>query len=67
VGTQEGGKVLLFAVLGLDPARGLTVGVVRRIRELTYAGLGLAALGALAVRRAPRVPHPALIQRSEPS
>src|SRR5206468_684720 len=41
VGTQEGGKVLLFAVLGLQPARGLTVGVVRRIRELTYAGLGL--------------------------
>ena len=42
VGTQEGGKVVLFAALGLDPARGLTVGVVRRIRELAYAGLGLA-------------------------
>jgi hypothetical protein len=45
VGTQEGGKVVLFAALGLNPARGLTVGVVRRIRELTYAGLGLIALG----------------------
>ena len=47
VGTQEGGKVLLFAALGLDPARGLTVGIVRRIRELAYAGLGLVALGWL--------------------
>ncbi len=52
VGTQEGGKVVLFAALGLDPARGLTVGVVRRIRELIYAGLGLAALGWLTARPA---------------
>ena len=44
VGTQEGGKVVLFAALGLSPARGLTVGIVRRIRELAYAGLGLLAL-----------------------
>jgi hypothetical protein len=50
VGTQEGGKVALFAVLGLSPARGLTVGVVRRIRELTYAGLGLVALAWLSAR-----------------
>ena len=50
VGTQEGSKVLLFAVLGLDPARGLTVGIVRRIRELTYAGLGLLALAWLSAR-----------------
>jgi glycosyltransferase 2 family protein len=47
VGTQEGGKVVLFAALGLHPARGLTVGVVRRIRELVYAGIGLLALGWL--------------------
>jgi hypothetical protein len=50
VGTQEGGKVVLFAALGLSPARGLTVGIVRRIRELTYAGLGLVALGGLSAR-----------------
>jgi hypothetical protein len=54
VGTQEGGKVLLFAALGLNPARGLTVGIVRRIRELTYAGLGLVALGWLSARPAVR-------------
>jgi hypothetical protein len=52
VGTQEGGKVLLFATLGLDPARGLTVGIVRRIRELIYAGLGLAILAWLTARAA---------------
>jgi uncharacterized membrane protein YbhN (UPF0104 family) len=57
VGTQEGGKVLLFAALGLNPARGLTVGVVRRIRELAYAGLGLAALGWLTARPAPAPGH----------
>jgi hypothetical protein len=59
VGTQEGGKVALFAALGLNPARGLTVGVVRRIRELTYAGLGLVALGWLSARPtadAPQLP-----------
>jgi Lysylphosphatidylglycerol synthase TM region len=50
IGTQEGGKVLLFAALGLNPARGLTVGVVRRIRELAYAGLGLVALSWLSAR-----------------
>ena len=63
VGTQEGGKVLLFAALGLSPARGLTVGVVRRIRELAYAGLGLAALSVLAARPA----LPETFYRSEPS
>ena len=52
VGTQEGGKVLLFSTLGLDPARGLTVGVVRRIRELAYAGLGLGVLAWLTGREA---------------
>lgn len=57
VGTQEGGKVVLFAALGLSPARGLTVGVVRRIRELAYAGLGLVALGLLSARQRPAVPR----------
>jgi glycosyltransferase 2 family protein len=66
IGTQEGGKVLLFALLGMDPARGLTVGVVRRVRELAYAGLGLAALGLLTARPAPPLAAAGLV-RSEPS
>lgn len=44
VGTQEGGKVLIFTVLGLDPAKGLALGVLRRIRELTWALIGLLIL-----------------------
>lgn len=43
-GTQEGGKVLIFTLLGLDPAKGLAAGIVRRIRELTWASVGLAIL-----------------------
>lgn len=43
-GTQEGGKVLIFTLLGLDPVKGLAVGILRRIRELTWAAVGLAIL-----------------------
>lgn len=41
-GTQEAGKVLIFGALGLDPATGLAVGILRRVRELSWAGFGLA-------------------------
>ena len=44
LGTQEGGKVLIFTLLGLDPARGLALGILRRIRELTWALVGLLIL-----------------------
>ena len=43
-GTQEGGKVLIFTILGLDPAKGLALGILRRIRELTWASVGLLML-----------------------
>jgi putative membrane protein len=54
VGTQEGGKVLIFTILGLDPAKGLALGILRRIRELTWALVGLVILSRqqLAVRPA---------------
>ncbi|GIW44778.1 MAG: hypothetical protein KatS3mg077_2060 [Candidatus Binatia bacterium] len=42
LGTQEGGKVFIFALLGLDPAKGLAAGVLRRIRELFWVAVGLA-------------------------
>ncbi|GBD24767.1 hypothetical protein HRbin30_00080 [bacterium HR30] len=41
LGTQEGGKVLIFTLLGLDPGKGLAAGVLRRFRELFWAGVGL--------------------------
>jgi glycosyltransferase 2 family protein len=43
-GTQEGGKVLIFEVLGLDPAKGLALGIVRRLRELSWSMVGLIVL-----------------------
>jgi len=44
VGTQEAGKVAIFTVLGLDPAKGLALGILRRLRESTWAGVGLLLL-----------------------
>jgi len=53
LGTQEGGKVLIFTTLGLDPTVGLAVGVLRRIRELTWALFGLAIAGRATMSRTP--------------
>lgn len=43
-GTQEAGKVLIFTILGLDPAKGLAMGILYRVRELTWALIGLGLL-----------------------
>jgi hypothetical protein len=43
-GTQEAGKALAFALLGLNPVQGLAAGVICRIRELIWAFIGLAIL-----------------------
>jgi glycosyltransferase 2 family protein len=43
-GTQEAGKALAFAMVGLSPAQGLAAGVIYRIRELVWAFIGLAIL-----------------------
>lgn len=53
VGTQEGGKVLIFTLLGLGAAKGLSLGILRRIRELVWAGIGL-----LLLSRAHTLPQP---------
>jgi uncharacterized protein (TIRG00374 family) len=54
VGTQEGGKVLIFTMLGLDPAQGLSFAIMRRIREMVWAGVGLLILSRDAAVRPPR-------------
>jgi putative membrane protein len=46
MGVQEGSKVLIFTVLGLNPAKGLALGIIRRIRELTWALVGLLIFSA---------------------
>jgi hypothetical protein len=48
VGVQEGGLYAVFLALGLDPARGFSLGLIRRLRELTW---GLAGLAILALYR----------------
>lgn len=52
VGVQEGGKVLIFTLLGLGPTKGLSFGILRRIRELTWAAIGLVIFSRL--QAAPR-------------
>ena len=50
-GTQEGGKVLIFQMLGLDPVKGLALGIVRRLRELSWSMVGLVVLARHHARR----------------
>ena len=45
LGAQEGGKVVIFLALGLPPAQGLALGLIRRLRQLTWAVVGLLVLG----------------------
>jgi uncharacterized membrane protein YbhN (UPF0104 family) len=46
LGALEGGNVAAFAALGLPGAAGLSFSLVRRLREATWAVIGLAALAA---------------------
>ncbi len=41
LGTQEAGKTAIFVGLGLPPEMGFTLGLIRHVRELTWAGFGL--------------------------
>ncbi|MBX3028396.1 flippase-like domain-containing protein [bacterium] len=50
-GVQEGGKALIFSLLGLDPAKGLVLGIVRRLRELTWSSVGLVVLARHQARK----------------
>lgn len=45
IGVQEGGLYAIFLALGLDPARGFSLGLVRRLRELVWGLVGLTILG----------------------
>ena len=56
IGTQEGGKVAVFAALGLPASLGLAFGLVRHVRELSWAGIGM-LLYFLSARRRGWRPH----------
>jgi uncharacterized protein (TIRG00374 family) len=42
LGTLEAGQVWVFAALGLDPALGLSLSLIVRLRDVLFAGAGLA-------------------------
>ncbi len=44
LGTSEGSYSLALRFLGYDPAIGLTVGIVRRLRTFVWAGIGILIL-----------------------
>ena len=58
LGVMEGGLAAAFGFLGLDPLMGLTVVVVRRVRELMWIGVGMTFLTVLR-KGAPDGPRPA--------
>ena len=41
VGTSEGSYSLALMMLGFDPALGLSIGIIRRFRSFTWAGIGV--------------------------
>lgn len=45
IGTQEAGKTAIFAGLGLAAEMGFTLGIIRHVREVCWAGLGLLFYG----------------------
>lgn len=51
LGALEGGNVAVFAAFGLPGAAGLSFSLVRRLREATWAVIGLAALAAFKAGR----------------
>lgn len=48
LGTLEAGQVWMFRMLGLDPAMGLSLALITRIRDVLFAAIGLAWGAALA-------------------
>jgi glycosyltransferase 2 family protein len=51
LGVQEGGKLLIFTVLGLPAAAGVAVGIAFRLTSIVDAGAGLVALALLKGRK----------------
>jgi hypothetical protein len=52
IGAAEGGRVFVFVLLGFSAAQGLTLGLVRRVRELAWTTIGLAIYPWLGMRTA---------------
>jgi len=50
LGALEGGYVAIFAAMGLSGALGLSYTLIRRLREATWAALGLLWMACLRAR-----------------
>ncbi len=58
LGSREGGITFAYSLLGLSPALGVYTGVITRLRELAWIGIGLTV--ALVLKRGqPTKPQPA--------
>jgi putative membrane protein len=60
LGALEGGNVAIFAGFGLGGATGLAYTLIRRLREIAWAAVGLLLLAALSGRPAPVHEEPPL-------
>ncbi len=66
LGAQEGAFYLVFGAMGMDPALGLAVSMVRRVREVVWIVWGLALGWAFAFQqRTPENSGPSKAQPSE--
>ena len=63
LGVQEGGKLLIFAALGLPVSAGLTVGVAFRLNNIVNMVIGLAVFAWLRPGRALRAARLAVAQK----
>ncbi len=54
IGVMEGGQVFLFASLGLDPALGLSLGLIKRMRRILWITIGWLFLSHLSHRTVQR-------------
>ena len=55
IGIDEGGAVATFVALGLNGATGMSLVLVRRVREMVWIGIGLLALASRSRLQAARV------------
>ena len=56
IGVDEGGAVATFLALGLSGATGLSLSLVRRVREITWVAIGLLLLAGASKRSEIAVP-----------
>src|SRR5262249_11884253 len=64
IGAAEGGRLFVFTLLGFSAALGLTLGLVRRMRDLAWTVVGLALYPWLA-RAAGTAPGEEAVRASE--